>query len=221
MATKVSDILARVQALGYGTDTEAAQILTLNSLHKRVVNTRRWSFLLTVDTSKATVVGDGTYALTTLPETKRVDAVRLENASSKLLLEHQEVSLVRDFEHMYRENGTPEYWTMVGTELHIWPIPDEVYTIVLDLVEKPKELTTAANEIQIPDASADILVWGTIMGVTFRERDWDGHNFARQMYAELLAELLAQYGMTDRQTSKHVVSSGFHDQFDIESSWLS
>lgn len=220
MATKAEDILARVQALGYGSDTEASQLLALNSLHKRVLNTRRWRFLLSTDTSKSTVIGTGTVTLGTLPEVKRIDAVRLAAGTERFSLDYVEPNVMRDNEHQYRDNGTPEYWSIIGQELHIWPIPDKVYTISLDLVAKPNEITTKANEVQIPDAHVDILVWGTIMPITFRERDWDGHNFSRQMYAELLAEMLAQYGMSNRQTSSTVVESGFFDGYDPEASWL-
>lgn len=220
MATKAEDILSRLQALGYGTDTEASQLLALNTVHKRIVNTRRWRFLLSVDKSKSTVAGTGTVSLSTLATTQRVDGVRLEVGTERFSVEYVEPEVMRDYEHQYRDTGTPEFWSVIGTELHLWPIPDKVYTVVLDLVALPTEITTKGTEVQVPDSHADILVWGTIIPVTFRERDWDGHNFARQMYAELLAEMLAQFGMSDRQSPKTVAESGFFDGYDPESAWL-
>lgn len=220
MATKAEDILARIQALGYATDTEAAQLLALNAAHKRVLNTRRWRFLMSTDVSKSTSIGDGTIVLGTLPETKRIDAVRLESGTERFALEYVEPEVIRDYEHQYRDNGVPEFWSVIGNELHVWPIPDRAYTIVLDLILKPNEITAKANEVQIPDSHADILVWDAIMSITYRERDWDAHNFARQRYAELLAEMLVQFGMSNRQTSGRVVESGFFDKFDVESGWL-
>lgn len=222
MATKASEILQRVQALGYGADIEAEQLKMLNMLHKRVVNERRWRFLTGTDTSITTTVGDGTYSVGSLAETKRIDAVRLETptASETLLLEYQEPELFRDFEHQYRDNGTPEYWTVIGTELHLWPEPDKEYKVVLDYVARPVEISSVNTEIQIPDSHSDILVWGTVMANTFRERDYEGHNFSRQMYSELLAEMIAQYGMSNRQTAARVQSSGFFEYFDPESQWL-
>jgi hypothetical protein len=221
MATTAGDILTKVQALGYGTDTEAAQIVGLDSVHKRVCNTRRWRFLLDQEDIGDTRAGTGTYALDTLDETRQVDAVRINNTTDKYLLEHEEFDMLRDREHIYRDTGIPQYWAVIGTDLHLWPIPDGVYEMTVDYVIQPAALTLTTDTISIPDSHADILVWLTLMNVTFRERDWDGHNFARQMYAELLAEMLAQFGITDRQTAKHVISSGFHDKFDPDQEpWL-
>lgn len=221
MATTAGEILERVQALGYGADISAPQLLALNMLHKRVVNTRRWRFLGAIESALTTEIGVGEYAVDTLADTKRIDAVRMVSSNGEALnLEHQEQVTIRDFENMWPDNGTPEYWVQIGQKLHVWPKPSNVYTIVVDVVDLPAELTEAEDTIQIPDSHADILVWGTIMGITFRERDWDGHNFARQMYAELLAEMQAQYGMSDRQTPKKVNSSGFFDKFDVEDAWL-
>lgn len=217
MATKAGEILERVQALGYATDTETPQLSMLNQIHRRVIDTRRWRFLLVTEQLAETTVGDGTYALSTK---ETVDAVRLEIGTERLTLEYQPISLVRDFEHMYRDNGVPEYWTIVGTELHIWPLPDRKYKIILDYVTKPSVLSTKETNIQVPDSHADILVWGVIMALTFRERDWEGHNFARQMYAEYLAEMLAQWGQQQRQTSGKVVDSGFYDEYNITDPWL-
>lgn len=217
MATTAGEILARAQALGYGTDIKVEQLSALNQIHRRIINTRRWRFLLTTEQLVEATVGDGTYALSTKDV---VDAVRLELGTERLTLEYQSISLVRDFEHMYRDSGVPEYWTIVGSELHIWPLPDKKYKIMLDFVTKPVALATEATNIQVPDSHADILVWGVIMAATFRERDWEGHNFARQMYAEYLAEMLAQWGQQQRQTSAQVVDSGFYDEYDIEDPWL-
>lgn len=221
MATTAGEILERVQALGYGADISAPQLKTLNMLHKRVINTRRWRFLGSITKSLETTPGTGVYALDTLATTQRVDAVRLVNANGEALhLEHQPQATVRDFETMWPDSGTPEYWVRIGKDLHLWPAPSGVYQVQVDIVNNPTSLTKAEDNVQVPDAHADILVWGTIMGITFRERDWDGHNFARQMYSELITEMIAQYAMTDRQTPKRVQQSGFFDKFDVEDGWL-
>lgn len=220
MATKAEDVLARLQALGYGNDTEASQLLTLNTVHKRVLNTRRWRFLQSTESAGELTVGTGTKSIQTLPTTKRIDGVHLEFGTERFSLESIERDQMRALEHNMRDTGVPQYWCVIGNSLHVWPLPDKKYTVVLDLVANPNEITTKGTEVQIPDSHADILVYGTIMGITFRERDWDGHNFARQLYMELLNEMMAQYGMSDRQTAKHVVASGERDGFDIESEWL-
>lgn len=220
MATTATEILARAQALGYGSDTEAAQLLLLNGVHKRIINARRWHFLLETDTSKTLTAGTGTIKYNTLATGKRIDAVRIELNNNYYELEHMDEQTLRELEHRERGTGVPEFWTEQGEELHVWPIPDQAYKLVIDVVANPSAITTGSDKVQVPDAYADILVWSLVIPITFRERDWDAHNFARQMYAELYAEMLAQFGMTDRQTSKQVVESGFFDAYDVSDPWL-
>ncbi len=221
MAFKASDVLARVQSLGYATDTEPAQLNALDQVQRRVLNTRRWRFLYEKDSSKELTTNNNEIELQALSDTKRVDAVRLEFGEEFLELEHQDYETLRSAEHKYRETGLPEWWAVIGQKLHVWPIPDKNYKVVIDYVKNPTIITAAANTLLIPDSHIDILVWGIVVNVTFRERDWEGHNFARQMYAEHLAEMMTQYGMTDRQTSDRVVESGFYDAYDVEpASWL-
>lgn len=221
MATTVEEVLTKLRALGYGTDTEAAQIASLDGIHKRILNARRWTFLETQVANIPTVVGTGSYALTTFASNvKHIDALRLELNGSGLPLDYVNVQDFRDLENEFPENGTPRYWTRKGSSIFLWPKPDAIYKMTLDYIPTPTTLTAKANNVVIPDSHVDILAWATAMPITFRERDWDAHNFARQMYAELYAEMLAQYGMTDRQTTKHVVDSGWYDQYEASVPWL-
>lgn len=220
MATTATEIVQRAQALGYGSDTESSQLVMLNAVHKRLVNARRWHFLLETDKSKTLTAGTGTIKYNTLDTGKRLDAVRLEIGTTYYELEHKDYEDLRELEHRERSTGIPEYWTEEGEEIHFWPVPDQAYTVVIDVVVNPNTISAGTDKVQIPDSHADILVWALIMQITFRERDWEGHNFARQMYAELYAEMLAQFGMTDRQTTKSVVESGWYAGYDITDPWL-
>ena len=56
MATTAGEVLTQVQALGYATDTKTQQLTMLNQVHRRIINARRWTFLL-LSSTKPTVVG--------------------------------------------------------------------------------------------------------------------------------------------------------------------
>lgn len=223
MATTVEEVLAKLRAIGYGTDTEASQILSLDMEQKRVLNTRRWEFMRAQSTTGTMTPGTASYALTVFAaDIKHVDEVRIGITASENFpaVDHMDFTEFRQLEHQNRERGVPRYWTQEGNTIHFWPTPDAAYNVTVDYIKVPTTLTAKANVVQIPDAHTDILVWATAMPITFRERDWDAHNFARQMYAELLAELEAQYGMTDRQTTKHVVDSGWFNNYEPTAPWL-
>jgi len=213
--------MERVQALGYGNDTEAAQLLMLNQVIRRVTNARRWTFLLNTITNKVTAAGTETVALdAAIADTIRVDGVEATQPGGEPFeLEYIEPPLIRQYIHDNSATGQPLYWSRIGQNLLFYPIPDAAYKLKIYTVANAVNLTSKAENVPIPDSHIDILVYGMIMQLSYRERDWDGHNFARQMYAELFTEMLAQYGMKQRGQSTHVTSSGSWEQYDIEDAW--
>lgn len=223
MAT-AGEVLASVQALGYGSDTKAAQLTMLNQVQRRILNARRWTFALS-STTKTATVGNAEVVFDTLATTQRVDAVRMTGtvgATEPLELDFIEAPVIRQYLHDNAEKGQPRYWSRRGQSIILYPIPDKAYPLTIDTVSNATKAATEADAVVIPDSHIDILVYGLIMQLTFRERDWDGHNMARQMYAELFTEMLAQYGMQQRQQSSHVTSSGQWDMYDPEDAypWL-
>lgn len=222
MAT-AGEVLSAVQALGYGTDTKTAQLTMLNQVQRRILNARRWTFALSAVTKTATA-GQETVTFDTLATTQRIDAVRLlgtAGVSEPFQLEYVDASTIRQMLHDERATGTPKYWSRRGQAILLFPIPDAAYQLTIDTVANPTNAGTEADPVIIPDSHIDILIYGVIMQLTYRERDWEGHNYARQLYAELFTEMIGQYGMAQRQQATHVVSSGQNDAYDIEDAvWL-
>lgn len=206
------EILDRVRAYGYGTDTAVPQLLMLNEVYKRVMNYRRWRFNAAHINLLTTKVGVSEYSIS---EADRLDALRGEN----LPLKHMDYQELRDRQTYETGTGCPQYWTQSGGSVIFWPTPDGEYQVKADILKDVEPLTTTNSTIVIPDDHAEILVWGTIVGICFRERDWEGHNFARQLYQEHLGELASEWGMTNRQTSSQVVESGWYDRYDPEDEW--
>lgn len=221
MATTALQVLETVQALGYGTDTKASQLAMLNQVHRRILNARRWTFDL-ASTTKNTTAGTAAVAFdATLGATQRIDAVRCADASgADSGLEYIDPAILRQYlAEGPTVTGTPRFWTRRGQNIELYPIPDAVYTLTVDTALNAAVLAEG-TAVAIPDSHIDILVYGTIMGITFRERDWDGHNYARQLYAELFTEMLAQYGMQQRQQSSHIESSGQNEVYDVEDAYV-
>lgn len=219
MSTTAAEIMERVQAKGYGSDTETAQLAMLNQVQRRIVNSRRWAFLLS-STEKTTTTGVESVALDAeIGPTIRVDGVELtESNGSPLDTEYVEPPVIREYIHDSSATGRPRFWSRIGQNLIFYPIPDAAYKVKVYTVANPV-IATKTDKVTIPDSHTDILEWGIIEQLTFRERDWDAHNFARQMYAELFTEMLGQYGMQQRGQATHVTSSGSWDNYDVEEAW--
>ena len=220
---KASEVIARIHSLGYGADTEEAQLLMLDMIQKRVANSRRWNFAMSSEAVE-TEAEKEQVELHPVAEIERVDAVKIEPEGTPITeTSDLDFAPYNSISEWNRENlrtpGTPRYWSLRGKYIALSPIPDKVYRLVVNVITNPTPIIEGKTEIFIPDSHSDILVWGSIMDLTFRERDWEGHNFARQKYAELYLEMLAQFGVRQRQTNTHVASSGQWDNYDIEDLW--
>lgn len=220
MSTTVENIYASLQAKGYGTDTEpqAAQILNINAVHKRVLNSRRWRFMETTATKSITANSTST-ALVARDLTQQVNGVRLLDANSNFCeVDNINPQRIQELLAEFPEAGEPEFWSITGQTLLLWPIPSRAYTATLEIQEAITKLTAKTDLVQVPDSHVEILVWGAIADQAFRERDWNARQVADDHFNTLLQEMFAQYGMTDKQSSKHVGYSGERDGFDLE--WL-
>lgn len=207
-----------IQARGYGTDTAPdVQNHVLNSVYRRVIGMRRWPFL-EVDGSTALecVIGQRAYDLTDIPDLLHVDAVRAELGTEYIELKHKGQQDFRTLEHSWRDHGQPEFWTRIGNRLLIWRRPDAAYTLVVDYVKDPPDLASDEDQTALPAAYQDVLVWGAIAELCFRERDAEGFAMAKGEYGTRIIDMMNEYGVRQRQNSSHVKQSGTWDHLNIE-----
>lgn len=203
---------AAVQAKGYGTDTAAQQLLFLNEVYREVHGMMRWPFLEAQDSSLVTVTGTNSYTLP-MANWRNLDAVRIQISAFQQFnnLSYLGMQDFRDLEHVDRDVTTPFYWTFYANQLHFFPVPDGTYTVVIDYIIEPPDLAAAGDVPVLPLPYHDILVWGAVESLCFRERDWLGRDFAQQKKEALLKRMSEEYLMRQRQTSSHVKKSGYWD----------
>jgi hypothetical protein len=201
---------AAIQAKGYTVDTAAQQILFINECYREVCGEARWPFLEAQDATLVTVVGVNAY---TLPFTnwRNLDAVRIQIAASQQYdnLQYLQPQDFRELEHIDRDVTTPFYWTFYANQLHFYPYPDSVYTVVIDYIVEPPDLAAGADVPVLPVPYHDILVWGAVESLAYRERDWLGRQFAQEKKETLLKRMTEEYLVRQRQTSSHVKKSGY------------
>jgi hypothetical protein len=198
-----------VQAHGYGVDTAAFQTAFINSTYRWVHGKLRWPFLEAQDTSLVTVAGTNSYTLP-MSNWRNLDAVRLQvvNIQQYVNLEYSMPQDFRDLENIDRDSSTPAMWTMYASLLHFYPVPDGVYNVVIDYIMEPPDLVADIDVPVLPLPYHDVLVWGCVEKMAYRERDWLGRQFAQTEKVALLQAMEEEYLMRQRQSGSHVKKSG-------------
>jgi hypothetical protein len=211
---QLSEIQADIQALGYGTDTASQQIKFINDTYREVNGMHRWQFLEAQDSTLVTVSGVNAYSLpAAVAAGRNLDAVRLQIAATQDYLnpEYMPPQRFRDYENIDPDVGTPAFWTYINQQLHFYPTPGDAYTVVIDYVTQPADLVNPTDTPVWPETYHDVLVWGSIRSIAFRERDWLGRQFAQSEFEQRLTRLEDEYSTRQRQSSSHVLKSGHWD----------
>lgn len=203
---------AAIQAKGYTTDTAALQIQFLNECYREICGMQRWPFLEKQDSSLVTVATTEAYTLP-MSDWRNLDAVRIEQAAVQQYdnLQYLSPQDFRDFVHIDRDTTTPFYWTFINQQLHFYPIPDGAYTVRIDYIIEPPDLASPTDVPVIPIPYQDVLVWGAVESLAFRERDWLGRQFAQDKKEMLLKRMDEEYMVRQRQTGSHVKKSGYNE----------
>lgn len=196
-----------LQQRGYATDTATPQTELINSVYRRVCGMRRWPFLAASGTITMTA-GTGIYDVDVAAGIGRtllvVNAVRIEFGTGYPEISYLPEQEFRDLQHADRNRGVPLYWTLIDDDLNFWPLPDANYVITVDFTLDPTDLTADGDTPVLPAAFHDILVWGAIKELAFRERDWGARAVALEEYNARLADMMHTFGVKQRQTSTQV-----------------
>lgn len=205
----LGELRDRMQAYGYGTDTAGAQNVQLNSVYRRVCGMRNWWFLEEVGNTDLTLeVNTDRVDTTDLGDFLSPIAVRLETPTDHFDLDFLRHQIFRVLAHRDRTPQRPEAWTRVNTDILFYPAAGAEYTVVLDYYKAAQQLQNDGDTIAIPDAYADVVVWGAIKEMCFRQRDSEGAALANEEYLALLAQMRHRDGLEQRQTPSQVVASG-------------
>lgn len=198
-----------VQAKGYSLDTApAVQNSMINSIYRRIIGERRWWFLRYPDNqSLTTTPGDPEVPLF-IDGLLHIDAIRLSSGSERYEVDYADPQDLRTAEHLDDATGPPEFWSRFGSIVRLYPTPDKAYTVHTDYVIDPDDLVNDSDVSVIPLAYLDVLVWGAIKDLTFRERDMDGYSVASNEYETILRAMRHQDGLVQRQSPSTVTKTG-------------
>lgn len=213
MAAQLSELRTRIQARGYSTDTAATQTALINSVIRRIYGMRRWPWLENLSSSGgALTIGNPDKSLSAITDLLHVDAIRLDDSGKGIDLRYMRVQDLQRNLRLDDTNGQPQFWTRTKTGIKVYPTPDKAYTVYVDYVPKPTALAADGDLSPLPDVYDDAIVWGVIKELTFRERDYNGRQWALDEYQTILMDMINEYNLRQRQNSSEVVSSGYWQQ---------
>lgn len=199
MAVTEAALQAAIQAKGYGTDSATAQVEAIKSAWRRVLGLRRWPFLEATATTTATV-GSETVSLAAITDLARVEAVRLTIGTEGYGdLTFVERGRLRNWLASDRDQATPDAWTFHAGAVLLYPRPERAYTVTIDYKKRP---AYNGSDIVFPEGYEDVLVWGAITELSFRQRELNG--YADAQFKDRLSEMIDDYGLEQRQGSREV-----------------
>lgn len=184
-----AEIKTALQALGYGTDTDTVQNTLIDQAYREVAGSRTWSWLEGIQTNATLAVGDNTVnALATDIDT--VNDVFIELGSTYLapLTEMDAEELLRRA-HEDRTNDIPLYYAQYEGSLFVHPRPDQVYTITIHYHKVPTMPTGDSWVPPFPDTFHEVLVYGALKQMAFRQRDWSAFNVADATFRMILRQM--------------------------------
>ncbi len=210
----LAQLRASLQAKGYGSDSASAQTEALNAAYRRLAGLRRWPWLYQLNTAIDTVVGSATISLSPIADLTHIDAVRLRvNATdaSPPLLEYMDLQALRDRAHADPTAGEPQSWSFVPGTLHINPAADKVYELVIEYSRDPLDLVADTDVPVVAATYHDTLVWGAIVDLAYRQRDWEGRAAAQQEWTARVKEQERAYGVKQKQSTLEVAHAAIWD----------
>lgn len=85
--------------------------------------------------------------------------------------------------------GAPVYFTLEPNIIHWRPTPDATYSYTLYYWLNPVTLTNDSDEPLIPARLRDVLVWGAMMKLSERDRDYAAVQFWSTRFEDALAKM--------------------------------
>lgn len=215
-ARTIDQLAAAVENLGSPSDTgsSARQFEFINAEYRNLAGMRRWEWLQGLNSAISTVVGTVSYSLSSITDLRNLDAVWVTDAqSNQIIVRYQEplklLNLQRD--QQATTKGSPQYWSVWGGNLLVYPNPDAVYSLTIAYTKNVTTLTTGQSPL-IPEEYDDYLVWGAASREAFRTRDFYSEGLARQQQQAVLSQMISEYQLKQRQTDDAVVETGIWNQ---------
>jgi len=167
------------------------------------VNTRTNRGLSQVDLNKylATIMNDisisvaGLKALATLSFTSGDNVKALPSDYRSMIsvdgLVEKSYESLASFRTQFTAEGTPEFWSVLNKQLHIWPTPEDDVDISIRYIQIDDDI----DNIEFPDEFKEALIEGCCYK-TYEGLGYTGNEFTthKGLYDDQIAKLKGVYG---------------------------
>lgn len=123
--------------------------------YRQAVERWHWSTLLT---SGSLTTSNGVQSYSLPPDFYRPISFYNSTIPYRLIPKPADWVDTNDPQRFYR--GVPRFYSIYGSNVELWPIPDAAYTINFRYVKKPPDPQVSSDQIPLP--SAEALVFGTL-----------------------------------------------------------
>lgn len=208
MSVSLGVLRAGVQAHGFATDTAAQQTFFLNSIQRSVCADTRWPFL---EAQQTAALAGGANTISVATPVMQWGAVRfIDSRGFGYNTSNLEPQAMRDIQITADPTfvGPPQYWSLRGNTLLIWPTADMSYTAQIDYTARPVDMVADTDNMSLPDEFQDVLIYGACMKMSERERDiYSVESFSAD-YQRAVQSMQDAYLLRQVQTSSRVKKSG-------------
>lgn len=81
-------------------------------------------------------------------------------------------------------SGKPSYYTIFGSEIKLWPVPDGDYTVRVRYFRNPADLVSSNDVSEIPERYHHLLVSYALWGCYERENDYNAAAYHKGRFDE-------------------------------------
>lgn len=214
-ARNLAALQTAVQAYGLPADAGSALVQQgwLNDEYRELAGRRRWKWL-EATTTVVTAAGTASYT-PAATDIRSLDAIRLaDSAGNEVLIDWRPTQWVRDMVHRYNQlsdRNQPQYWTQFAGQIYFYPIPDGVYTAVIDYTKNITPLNLSTDTPLVPEAFDDILVLGAAARGMIRSNNWLQRDSLFGLRDQLINRMESEIGKDQTQRSDEVESTGIWD----------
>jgi hypothetical protein len=208
----LADYRASIRVKGYVGQADADLDSVINESRRELARKKLWTWRLTQNSAVSTTLSNTTVSLAAITDLSQIQGVRLRFNNiyydlDWMELEELQDNIATDSALAGTNNAVPLYWSRRGaTDIIIWPAPDQAYTVIVDYAKSLDTLSDPANltDLIVPDDLRDVVAWGAIRILAFRQRDQFAIQYAVENYNSVLRSALDNDTKQSRSESTQV-----------------
>jgi hypothetical protein len=212
----LAQLQAAIQAHGYETDTAPQQTIAINTAYRNICGQKRWPFMEATATL-ALPAAASSISTATITDLVHMDSVRANDAAGN----YYDMEWVDLQEYRTRvtldplRTGAPEVWTYTRNAVYVYPIADRAYTLNVEYILDPPDLSADSDIPVLPATYHDAIVSGALAVLGTRERDWNQVSVHQQRFDFRTREMDRELNLRQRQTAGRVGSSYTYRPYEL------